>query len=191
MKGCGRALLGLSLALWLLGPACSLVVGVDQLEEGCEEGQKPCELELGKLSCVSSAEPEHGCGRDSCVPCTLPHAIEVCSDGGECAVGTCEPGYENCDLIAKNGCEVALDTSYDACGSCDNSCEDAVRNMPRAVTAECRSGRCKVGECEQGYQDCDGASSNGCEKPLAESDCGRCDGCPGQTRCNLETRRCE
>src|SRR5690606_25275976 len=128
---------------------------------------------------------------ESCVPCTLPHAVEVCSDSGECAIGTREPSYENCALVAKNGWEVALATSYDDCGSCDNSCQDAARRTPRASTAECRAGRCTVGECEAGYQDCDGAASNGCEKALPESACGRCDGCPGPTQCNLETLRCE
>ena len=125
------------------------------------------------------------------MPCTLPQAVEVCGADGDCAVGTCEPGYENCDLVAKNGCEVNLDTSYDACGGCNNSCDDAVRNMPRALSAECNAGRCEVGECQEGYADCDGAASNGCENALPVEACGRCGGCPGRIVCNLETGRCE
>jgi hypothetical protein len=106
-------------------------------------------------------------------------------------VGTCDQGYENCDLLAKTGCEVPRDTSYDHCGSCGSSCEDAVRTMPRAVTAECHAGRCEVGECQQGYADCDGAASNGCEKALPPEACGRCAGCPGETQCNVDAGRCE
>jgi hypothetical protein len=115
----------------------------------------------------------------------------VCGGDGECAVGTCEPEFENCDLIAKNGCEADLDTSYNHCGSCSASCADALRDMPRALSAECSGAHCVVKECNDGYADCDAAASNGCEKSLPEAACGRCGGCPGETTCNLQTRRCE
>ncbi len=187
----GRQRLLLGAVLFWVAAACSLAVRSDELEQGCAPGSKACEVEPGQLSCVSSAEAEFGCGRESCVPCTLPHAVEVCGADGDCAIATCQPGYENCDQVAKNGCEVELESTYDACGSCSNSCEDAVRGMPHALSAECLAGRCEVGVCQEGHADCDGAATNGCETPLSESDCGLCLGCPGRTQCNLETRRCE
>jgi hypothetical protein len=176
---------------WTLAAACSIVVDADELQQGCAEGRKPCEIEPGELGCVDEGDADYGCARESCVPCTLAHAVEVCGGDGDCAVGTCEPGYENCDLTAKNGCEVNLETSYDDCGSCGSSCEAELRGMPRALSAQCVTGRCAVDECEPGYADCDGAAFNGCEHALPETACGHCAGCPGKTQCNVETRRCE
>ena len=191
MKRLGRASVALSFSIWVLPAACSLVVDPEGLQKGCAAGTKPCEVTPGELRCVSMADPEYGCARESCVPCTLFKAVEVCGGDGECAVGTCEPEFENCDLLAKNGCEVELDASYDNCGSCGASCAEALRDMPHAESADCSGGRCMVGDCKDGYADCDGAASNGCERSLPLEACGRCTGCPGQTVCNLATHRCE
>lgn len=185
----GSTLLGLF--TWLLSSACSLVVDTAELEQGCAHGSKPCEVEPGIERCVSVTDPEYGCARDSCVPCTLAHAVEVCDLSGECAVGTCQPGYQNCDLVAKNGCEVNLDSSYDDCGHCGTSCADDLRDMPHAQSAQCESQRCVVETCQDGFADCDGAATNGCERALKAADCGRCGGCPGTTQCNVDTQRCE
>lgn len=191
MKRLARAALTLAAMSWLLAAACSVVVDAEPLQEGCPEGTKACEVEPGKQSCVSREDPEYGCAREPCVPCWLPHAREVCGANGECSVGTCEPDYSNCDSLPSNGCEVERDTDYFNCGGCGDSCDDARRSMPRARTAQCSEGRCMVKDCEDGYADCDGAASNGCEKLLPEAACGRCGGCPGSTVCNLDTRRCE
>ncbi len=190
----GRASLLLSLVSFvtcLLAAACSLVVDPAGLQRGCAAGTKPCEVAPGEQRCVSQSDPEYGCARESCVPCTLLHAVEVCGGDGECAVGTCEPEFEDCDRAPKNGCEVDLLSSYGNCGSCGASCDEELRNMPRAVSSECDRGRCIVGECKDGFADCDSAASNGCERALPAEACGRCLGCPGKTVCDLETRRCE
>jgi hypothetical protein len=71
------------------------------------------------------------------------------------------------------------------------SCDDELRQIPRAETATCHDGRCVVDTCRDGYADCDGAPSTGCERPLTPQDCGRCGGCPDATVCNQMTRRCE
>lgn len=166
-----RALITASVLGWLLVSACSLVVDPEPLQQGCAPGTKPCEVTPGKLGCVSQMDPDFGCARDSCVPCALLHAVEVCGADGACAVGTCEGNYKNCDLIARTGCEVDRDTSYENCGACDNSCDAAVRSMPKALSSRCNEGRCVVKDCQEGYADCDGAASNGCEQPLAEAPC--------------------
>jgi hypothetical protein len=190
----GKAWLLLSLLVWLLSAACSLVVDPEGLKKGCAPGSKPCEVEPGELRCVSTTNPEYGCARESCVPCALLHTVEVCGGDGECAVGTCEPEFENCDGMPRNGCEIDLDSSYHDCGSCGASCDDALRDMQHTVSAECGAGRCIVKDCADGYMDCDGAGTNGCEqalKDLPAEACGRCGGCPETTSCNLKTGRCE
>lgn len=191
MSQLGRAALAVSVWIWALSAACSVVVDPQGLQKGCAPGTKPCEVTPGELSCVSTADPEYGCARESCVPCTLFKAVEVCGGDGECAVGTCEPEFENCDLLPKNGCEVDLDSTYDNCGACGTSCQDALRRMPDALSSRCDSGRCIVDTCADGHADCDGAATNGCERPLKIDACGRCTGCPGTTTCNLDTQRCE
>ena len=37
--------------------------------------------------------------------CSLPHAVATCSNG-QCAIGSCDPGYSACDASVTNGCEV-------------------------------------------------------------------------------------
>ncbi len=180
-----------ALLVWQLAFGCTVVVDRSALESGCEKGSKACETTPGELNCVSSSDPEFGCGRESCVPCTLPQAIEVCGADGDCAVGTCEARFENCDSRSDNGCEVNLDTSYANCGACGTNCDDAIRTMRNAASAKCAGGRCEVGTCRDGYLDCDGAASNGCEVEMADAECGLCDGCPVGTLCNDATGRCE
>jgi hypothetical protein len=179
------------LLLWQLACGCSVLVDRSELESGCGAGRKGCEITPGEISCVSNASAEFGCSRESCVPCTLPQAIEVCGGDGECAVGTCEAHYENCDLMSENGCEVDLDTSYANCGSCGINCDDALRGMEMTVSARCVAGRCAVGTCLEGHADCDSAASNGCETTFEPEDCGRCNGCPTGTICDQATGRCE
>jgi hypothetical protein len=48
-----------------------------------------------------------------------------------------------------------------------------------------------VDTCKDGFADCDGAATNGCERALKPEECGRCGGCPGTTRCNVDAQRCE
>lgn len=180
-----------ALLVWQLAFGCSLVVDHAALDSGCQAGSKACAVTPGVMGCVSSSDTEFGCGRESCVPCTLPQAIEVCGADADCAVGTCEANYENCDSRSDNGCEVNLATSYANCGSCDINCDDAVRSMPKASSAVCLGGRCQVGECQGDWVDCDGAASNGCETLFDADNCWRCDDCPGGTTCNEQTRLCE
>jgi hypothetical protein len=184
----------LAIVAWLLPAACSIVVDPQELERGCEPGKKKCEVTPGELRCVSTNDPAYGCARESCVPCTLAHADEVCDSGGECAIGTCIPEFQNCDLVSRNGCEIDLNTSYDNCARCGASCSDELRDMPHTVKAECFDAHCIAAECQEGYADCDLAGSNGCETALtklAPELCGRCGGCQSGTLCNVVEQICE
>jgi hypothetical protein len=177
--------------VWWLAMACSVLVDPDELSAGCAEGMKACEVTPGAFRCVSRADADYGCARDSCVPCTLPHAIEVCGADGACAVGTCERGYENCDFVARTGCEISLDTNDDNCGGCGFSCATLLKHMPHALSAQCSAGRCEVDECQDGFADCDNTASTGCEKALTPETCGRCQGCPAGTTCDVDAQRCD
>ncbi len=103
-----------------------------------------------------------GCGSS----CALPGAIAACI-GGTCLVAGCEPGFEDCNFDADDGCERPITTATD-CGACGAAC-----SRPNAV-ADCSTGACRIGVCEAGWGDCDGVDANGCETPL-----GPCETCAG------------
>ena len=55
--------------------------------------------------------------------CPVPHGSVFC--GGSpmvCRLGVCDPGYQNCNLTAADGCEVNLNTDPSNCRSCGRVC---------------------------------------------------------------------
>ncbi len=124
-------------------------------------------------ACVVTGSDRTNCGACGNVCPTRPNASAACASGA--CVFVCGGSFADCDLAATNGCEV--DTSADArnCGSCGVACSFA------HAAATCSAGRCARGACDEGYGDCDGNPSNGCEAPLATDarNCGRCaNACP-------------
>ena len=78
----------------------------------------------------------------------------------------CLPSAD-CDENTANGCESLY--LGDNCGACGNDC-----NAPHS-SGLCFFGTCEFEECDQGWDNCDGDTSNGCEF-LANTltDCGTC-----------------
>lgn len=161
--------------------SCSLVVDADSLAEGCPSGTKLCDGQ-----CVEPT-PEVGCSRAGCLACFLNHASALCSATGECVIGACHSGWDNCDNSSANGCEVDKRQNVLHCGECDNRC-----NVPNAEP-DCANGVCAVLRCDPGFGDCS-ASAPGCETDLGRTQtCGACDvacsagqacvGSPGNERC--------
>lgn len=106
-----------------------------------------------------------GCG----VKCNLPNAVAACTNG-MCTIAACNPGFQDCDKNATNGCEVNTGTDPNNCGGCG-----AVCNLPNA-TAGCAGGTCTVAGCKAGFQNCDNVASNGCEVDV-QTDPNNCGGC--------------
>src|SRR5262249_32750071 len=69
----------------------------------------------------------------------------------------------DCDNNASNGCEVNKNTDVNNCGACGTKC------MLANATATCTNGACAVQTCNNGFADCDGIASNGCEVNLTTS----------------------
>ncbi|MEZ4407319.1 MAG: hypothetical protein R3A52_12690 [Polyangiales bacterium] len=106
-----------------------------------------------------------GCGmacpdRDNAFPGCL---------GSRC-VSSCVMGFQDCDGDATNGCEVDIRSQVTDCGACGRAC------APPRGTGTCAMGRCTVLRCDDGYADCDGDASNGCEVNL-RSDAANCNAC--------------
>jgi hypothetical protein len=71
--------------------------------------------------------------------CLLPQAVSECVDG-RCVIGSCDPGYGDCDGDAANGCETSLNTlgNCGACGAtCTSECGEPVCEEGVCTTADC------------------------------------------------------
>ena len=99
--------------------------------------------------------------------CSDVHGEPSCGKDG-CSIA-CDEGFENCDDKAQNGCEIDLQTDERHCGDCDTTCEN------EHGTTKCEDGECQP-RCADGYDDCDGDPSNGCETDTNSAlyDCGAC-----------------
>ena len=99
--------------------------------------------------------------------CGSANATANCTSG-VCALA-CKQGYNDCDGITANGCEVDTQTSPSNCGTCNQLC-----GWANAV-ANCAAGVCALA-CKQGYDDCDKQNATGCESNLQTStaNCGAC-----------------
>jgi serine/threonine protein kinase len=131
----------------------------------CSASEKACDGQ-----CVSSARPDHGCGKASCVPCLTPNATPRCNNEGRCDVALCHKGFDDCDGNRDNGCEADIRTDPDNCGSCRHRC-------PELPHAERGCGDvCTIWRCAAGYRDCNGESDDGCEVHAANDpkNCGHC-----------------
>jgi len=120
-----------------------------------------CEVQL-------DSDPNHcgACGN----ACHYGHAVGVCVDGA-CQMGDCNTGWENCDGDEANGCEVSVATDPNNCGACDNACD-----LPNVHIHGCQQSVCTISECDEGWGDCDGLASTGCEHDVSADvdNCGRC-----------------
>ncbi|MEZ4389605.1 MAG: discoidin domain-containing protein [Polyangiales bacterium] len=144
----------------------------------CPTGQTCC-----NGGCVDpQANTAHcgACGQS----CSVPNASPACANG-TCAVGMCTAPYADCDSDGMNGCETDTSSALAHCGGCGRSCEARPH-----TAARCDGGRCAY-TCEQGFADCDGVESNGCEVDLRASTehcgaCGvRCDPANATARCDM------
>jgi len=101
-------------------------------------------------------QPDAGvdAGLDSGVDSGVDSGIDAGVDAGD--AGGCPAGFDDCNGLPGDGCEQALNTLND-CGRCDTNC-----NLGHA-TESCATGTCEIVDCDQGWDDCDNNTSNGCE----------------------------
>lgn len=132
-------------------------------DAACGVGQKAC----GGL-CVSAEDPFFGCSGIACTRCDVANATAACL-AGACGVGTCVPGFADCNALPADGCETKLETVND-CGGCGLKCPD-LKNVQMACVASTCSGTCLPG-----FGDCNGKVEDGCEKNLLKdkNNCGAC-----------------
>jgi hypothetical protein len=136
---------------------CELIECQDAYGDCDEDPTNGCETDLNTLQDCGE------CGR-TCEP--VANGAPGCNDG-QCGVGTCVPGYGDCDETGSNGCEEPLVEEH--CGGCRMACE------PPNALGDCESGSCLVDRCEGESLDCNGLPADGCEATLnTATHCGDC-----------------
>ena len=152
---------------------------------------------LGVCECKSGYENcdglwSNGCERNltndanNCGSCG-----NSCGTNGICVSSHCEciSPYLNCNGLLSDGCEVNKNIDVSNCGGCNNICD-----LPNTAVNGCVSGSCKVVSCVNGYDNCNGLDSDGCEvnKNIDVNNCGGCGNKCGQNSvCNNGTCGCQ
>jgi hypothetical protein len=124
----------------------------------CDSGYGNCDNDWSN-GCEVNLNSINSCGT-SCsnrIVCLTTNGTNPVCDNGVCRL-TCNSGYMDCNAIAgaSDGCEIDLNNPV----SCGTNCGD-IKNC--GANSVCNSGFCG---CINGYYDCNGNLSDGCEKQL-------------------------
>jgi formylglycine-generating enzyme len=99
------------------------------------------------VNIVTNSSHCGGCGQT----CDLAHAAMQRCSASTCSVISCDPGWNNCDTMNNNGCELAdaaLQSNAMHCGRCGNAC--AAGQV------------CEAGACVTGQRSCRPTTASGC-----------------------------
>ncbi len=106
-----------------------------------------------------------GCG----IACAKQNATWACMNSA-CTVTGCNMGFNNCNMLANDGCESNAASDVNNCGGCNMKC------APQNAMGACVNGSCGIGMCMAGFSDCNKQPNDGCEINTA-GDTANCGGC--------------
>ena len=178
---------------WSSGPLAPFVATVTGYRSGAVVITRTAELELVQgqtrvvhvdllARCVSVVcGAQQTCGDSGCRPRLLGPSDYESYTGSISAHDAGPPSTDDAAMMSMidaastppdtgSGCG-NLTSDPNNCGSCGNVCMLAHSTAPT-----CASGRCQVGTCDTGFDNCDGRSSTGCEASLTTDtqNCGTC-----------------
>lgn len=132
----------------------------------CDPGYDDCDGD--HTNGCESLETDTDCGGCGMVcDSTLVNVDSAACSPAGCAL-SCLGGFGDCDNNPYTGCEASL-TSLTRCGDCGTPCA-----VPNAVVS-CATGQCEFQRCADGWGNCDGDLSDGCEQRLDLPEyCGSC-----------------
>jgi hypothetical protein len=170
---CGGTCLDVSSDLLHCGSCspCVIAHGTPKCETGtckvasCDAGFGDCDG-VASNGCEAALHTTTNCGACG-VACTRANGLGTC-DTGTCSLAGCFTGFENCDKIDANGCEIDLTRDPSNCGACGSVCPST------GGTPICVSRVCKYSTCMPGFGDCD--FSGRCLTKI-EDDIGNCGAC--------------
>jgi hypothetical protein len=91
---------------------CAVAACVGDFKQ-CTSAEQGCQTDL--------AHDPLNCGNCGSVCVKPAHGIAGCS-AKQCSVGGCDPGWEDCNQMFKDGCEINLLTDGQNCGRCGIVC---------------------------------------------------------------------
>ncbi|MBI4957793.1 MAG: DUF4350 domain-containing protein [Myxococcales bacterium] len=139
--------------------ALECAFGFDNCNGLSEDG---CEADL--------ASGVTNCG-DCDTLCLFAHATPACVSG-QCGILACVQGFDDCNDVLADGCEVNLGTDPLNCTTCGNACV-----APPNAEPDCLAGNCTFGGCLFGFGDCNlDIPLDGCEVDLT-TDAQNCAAC--------------
>lgn len=135
----------------------------------CVSGFEDCDDELANGCEKDTGRDVNNCGECD-YPCPEEEGKTAFCDAGGCGLTACDDGLGDCDGDGEE-CETDLTSGIEDCGSCGNLC--VVANG----TPTCDAGTCAIESCNDGWEDCNGDYSDGCEAQLDVNllHCGACD----------------
>lgn len=138
----------------------------------CDDGWDDCDKSYWSGCETELATDVNHCGMcaTDCTKQNMSHAVPKC-EASQCLVGSCDPGFADCNGIPTDGCEVDLATNKANCGACDNVCPTIDHGQ-----AACSMFLCGIASCDPGWQDCFGGATDGCETETV-SDVDHCGSC--------------
>ena len=171
------------------GQVCSIpgavVACVDDACEavGCADGLGDCEME--SADCETRLNTPTNCGEcgEGCED--LPNATAESCATGACVATECALGFGDCD-DERPGCEQAVNTA-EHCTECGMSCD-----FVGSSGDDCDDFVCRAGPCDDGYGECNGVRTDGCEPLTTLDNCGACNQtCGGDDLENIESASCD
>ncbi len=144
--------------------------GLGECELVCKPGWYDCN-QLDEDGCESDLSDSENCGECG-HRCAYSGAEGICVDptARTCAMGSCLPGFDDCDQASHNGCETGITQDPSNCGVCGNVCPQVING-----TTQCAAGSCIL-QCDFLFQNCDNDIQNGCEVDVRDdvTNCGTC-----------------
>ena len=170
--GCEVNLATTALNCGVCGKVCSFAnaaascVGGTCVMGACETGFANCDGDQATGCETDTRTTIQNCGVCG-LACNGTHGIPSCS-GGTCAI-SCNPGVDDCNHSASDGCETSLTDNLNSCGQCGTVCS-ASHGVPA-----CNGAVCAVASCTGLWGDCNGTVADGCEMQLNSlQNCGVC-----------------
>ena len=153
------------------GNTCAIGGGTPKCEgsackvASCDTGRGDCDGRADN-GCEATLDTTTNCGACG-TKCEMPNGIGTCGTG-TCQIAGCFSGFDDCDKVVANGCEIDLTTDPLHCGSCAKACPTS------GGTPVCVARVCKYSACAAGFGDCDG--SGRCLTPIHDdvANCGAC-----------------